>query len=66
MELVDICPLERWAALEDDIYERSGLNPAVYDINGFVSIKTLAGQIAFALRLKPNQRGRALYVLPLI
>lgn len=34
MELVDICPLETWASLEDEIYERSGLNSAVYDING--------------------------------
>lgn len=34
MELVDICPLEEWAKLEDEIYEKSGLNPAVYDING--------------------------------
>jgi ligand-binding sensor protein len=34
MELVDLCPLETWAALEDEIYERSGLNPAVYDIAG--------------------------------
>lgn len=34
MELVDICPLEKWAALEDEIYERSGLNSAVYDIDG--------------------------------
>ncbi len=42
MELVDICSLERWATLEDDIYERSGLNPAVYDING--------------IRINPNLR----------
>ena len=34
MELVDLCPLETWAALEDDIYKRSGLNPSVYNIDG--------------------------------
>jgi len=34
MELVDLCPLETWAALEDEIFERSGLNPSVYDIAG--------------------------------
>ena len=34
MELVDICPLEKWAALEEEIFEKSGLNSAVYDING--------------------------------
>lgn len=34
MELVDLSPLETWAALEDEIYERSGVNPAVFDIAG--------------------------------
>lgn len=34
MQLTDICPLEKWAELEQEIYERSGLNPAVYDIHG--------------------------------
>lgn len=34
MELTDICALETWAALENEIYERSGLNPAVYNTQG--------------------------------
>ncbi len=34
MELLDLCPLATWAALEDDILKRSGLNPAVYNIHG--------------------------------
>lgn len=34
MELVDLCPLETWAALENEIYERSGLNPAVFNVDG--------------------------------
>ena len=34
MKLTDLCPLETWAALEDEIYERSGLNPAVYNVDG--------------------------------
>lgn len=34
MELIDICPLETWATLENEIYEKSGLNPAVYDTEG--------------------------------
>jgi ligand-binding sensor protein len=34
MELVDLCPLETWAELEREIYERSKLNPAVYNPEG--------------------------------
>ncbi len=34
MKLVDICPLETWAELENAICERSGLNPAVFDVDG--------------------------------
>jgi ligand-binding sensor protein len=34
MELLDVCPLETWVSLENDIFERSGLNASVYDIAG--------------------------------
>lgn len=34
MELTDICARETWADLENEIYERSGLNPAVYNTDG--------------------------------
>ena len=34
MELLDVCPLETWVSLENDIYERSGLNASVYDTAG--------------------------------
>lgn len=34
MELVELASLEIWAALENDILERSGLNPAVYNTEG--------------------------------
>jgi ligand-binding sensor protein len=34
MQLLDVCPLEQWVSLENDIYERSGLNASVYDIAG--------------------------------
>jgi ligand-binding sensor protein len=34
MELLDVCPLEIWASLENEIYERSGLNASVYNIAG--------------------------------
>lgn len=34
MQLLDVCPLEAWVSLENDIYERSGLNASVYDTAG--------------------------------
>lgn len=34
MELVDITPLEKWMELEDDIYERTGLNACVFNPEG--------------------------------
>jgi ligand-binding sensor protein len=34
MELTDLCPLEIWAKLEDEIFERSGLNAAIYNTAG--------------------------------
>jgi ligand-binding sensor protein len=34
MHLLDVCPLETWISLENDIYERSGLNASVYDTAG--------------------------------
>jgi ligand-binding sensor protein len=34
MELLDLCPLEIWVSLENDIYERSGLNASVYNTAG--------------------------------
>lgn len=34
MELTELCSKEQWQRLEDDIRDRSGLNAAVYDIEG--------------------------------
>ncbi|MFO7715404.1 PocR ligand-binding domain-containing protein [Desulfosarcina sp.] len=34
MELLDLCPLETWTTLEDEIYSTSQLNPAVYNTKG--------------------------------
>jgi len=34
MKLVDMMPIEKWIALEKEIQSRSGLNAAVYDVNG--------------------------------
>lgn len=50
MELVDLCPLETWAELETTIYERSGLNPAVYNIEGV----RINGNLRFPNKLCPE------------
>lgn len=34
MELTDLLPVEDWARLEREIYERSGMRPRVYDTGG--------------------------------
>jgi ligand-binding sensor protein len=34
MELTDIAPLERWIALEDEIFRRTGLNGCVFNAGG--------------------------------
>ena len=34
MKLVDIMPVEKWVEIEKEIIERSGLNAAVYDVQG--------------------------------
>lgn len=35
MQMTDLLPVEDWAALEKEIYERFGLNARVYDNKGF-------------------------------
>ncbi len=34
MELVDLCSAENWKVLEDEIRKRSGLNAAVFNVDG--------------------------------
>jgi hypothetical protein len=34
MKLTDILPVEQWRELETEIFERSGLNPTIYDADG--------------------------------
>jgi ligand-binding sensor protein len=34
MELTDVLPVEDWAELEQEIYERSGMRPRVYNVDG--------------------------------
>ncbi|MGD8834696.1 MAG: PocR ligand-binding domain-containing protein [Desulfobacteraceae bacterium] len=35
MELLDLCSLEKWESLENEIRKRTGLNASVYNIEGY-------------------------------
>ena len=52
MELVDIMPIEKWIEIEKEIHKRSGLNAAVYDVNGLriTDFKKWANKLCPALR----------------
>jgi ligand-binding sensor protein len=52
MNLTDIMPIEAWVDIEKEIHKRSGLNAAVYDVNGLriTDFKGFANQLCPALR----------------
>ena len=52
MKLVDIMPIEKWIVIEKEIQSRSGLNAAVYDVNGL----RITDFIKWANRLCPSLR----------
>ncbi|MBF0480849.1 MAG: PocR ligand-binding domain-containing protein [Desulfovibrionaceae bacterium] len=49
MEMTDICPATAWAALEEDIHRRFGLNARIYDSKGF----SFTGHVTWGNRLCP-------------
>ena len=49
MRMTDLVPLEGWAALEQEIHERFGLNARVYDERGF----SFTGHTTWGNRLCP-------------
>jgi ligand-binding sensor protein len=49
MDMTDICPAQTWAALEEDIHRRFGLNARVYDNKGF----SFTGHVTWANRICP-------------
>ena len=59
MELLDLCSLETWAKLEDDIFERSGLNSAVYDVDGIRINSTLRFPNRLCPEIKSNPKGQS-------
>ena len=52
MKLVDIMPVEKWVEIEKEINERSGLNAAVYDVQGLriTDFKKWANRLCPAIR----------------
>ncbi len=52
MKLVDMMPIEKWVAIEKEINRQSGLNPAVYDVEGvrITDFKKWANRLCPALR----------------
>lgn len=54
MQMTDILPKEAWQALEQEIFERFGLNARVYDDKGF----TFTGHTTWSNRLCPAIKAR--------
>ena len=52
MKLIDILPLENWVEIEQEINRQSGLNAAVYDVEGvrITDFKKWANRLCPALR----------------
>jgi ligand-binding sensor protein len=54
MQMTDILPKEAWQALEQEIFERYGLNARVYDDKGF----TFTGHTTWSNRICPAIKSR--------
>lgn len=59
MELLDLCPLETWQSLEDEIRKRSGLNAAVFNIEGIRIIPTEHWPNRLCPEIKANSKGQS-------
>lgn len=59
MELLDICSLETWKTLEDEIRERSGLNAAVFNIEGIRIIPTSRWPNRLCPEIKADPKGQS-------
>jgi ligand-binding sensor protein len=59
MELLDLCPLETWKALEEEIREQSGLNAAVFDTQGIRIIPPLKWPNRLCPEIKADPKGQS-------
>jgi ligand-binding sensor protein len=59
MELLDLCPIETWNALEEEIRNRSGLNAAVFNLQGIRIIPTAQWPNRLCPEIKANPKGQS-------
>lgn len=59
MELLDLCPLETWKSLEDDIRNRSGLNAAAFNIEGIRLIPPAVWPNRLCPQIKADPKGQS-------
>jgi ligand-binding sensor protein len=59
MELLDLCSLETWKSLEDEIRNRTGLNAAVFNIEGIRIIPTEKWPNRLCPEIKANPKGQS-------
>ena len=59
MELLDLCPLETWKSLENEIHNRSGLNASVFDTEGVRIIPTEQWPNRLCPEIKATPKGQS-------
>ncbi|BBO68973.1 hypothetical protein DSCA_29030 [Desulfosarcina alkanivorans] len=59
MELLDLCPLETWKSLEDEIRSRSGLNAGAFSIEGIRLIPPAVWPNRLCPQIKANPKGQS-------
>jgi len=59
MELLDICPVETWNALEEEIRNRSGLNAAVFNVQGIRIIPVSQWPNRLCPEIKADPKGQS-------
>lgn len=59
MELLDLCPIDTWNTLEEAIRQRSGLNAAVFNLQGVRIIPTAQWPNRLCPEIKANPKGQS-------
>jgi ligand-binding sensor protein len=59
MELLDLCPIETWKSLEEEICTRSGLTASVFNIEGIRIIPTEMWPNRLCPEIKANPKGQS-------
>ena len=59
MELLDLCPLETWGAMEAEIRSRSGLNASVFNLQGIRIIPVSQWANRLCPEIKANPKGQS-------